>query len=176
MKEKILAVLLTALLICGGYYGRVESGTVVESIPGEQEMEIIILYDKEEQRLEDLVRQVQTKIGGTVYGIPMEEKQKEGVPMDRANLILIGGREENGDLSRNLKDYLAEIDFHGKKVSPFWLTESREEEPAYEEQFKNAVRNGILTPGIGVTWKENNRKDELGRIDGWLTTACTFRP
>lgn len=172
MKGKIIAVFLTVLLVCGGYFCNEKMSGFAAEMPKEHEMEIVIIYDKKDQRLDELARHIQKKMNGRIYGI--SEEEKESWNLEQADLILIGGVEENQGLSLDLQEFLAKTDFQGKKLSPFWLTENWQEEPIYEEKFRNLVRNGVITPGIGVTWKEEYRQDELGRIDGWLTTACTF--
>lgn len=182
----------------------------------EKGIKILILYDFSDTRLEEIAVEIQRKMGGVIHKLSEKEyhsssnssEDSQEIPELAAyELILIGGLDQSGQLSTSIEQFLRSTDFQGKRVSPFWLSDSQEqsadsesasesdqtsdeknqrnqgkeiemedeEASAYEEQFGQLVQNGKVLPGLELCWKEEEREEELGQIDGWLTSACTLK-
>lgn len=180
----------------------------------EKGMKILILYDSADTRLEEIAVEIQRKMGGAIHKLSEKEDDslsdgnestQEMPELAVYELILIGGLNQSGQISSSLKHFLEATDFQGKRVSPFWLSDSQErsvgsvgesdgtseesnqsdsmknietedeKNRAYEEQFQQLIQNGKILPGLELSWEEGEREDELGQIDGWLTSACTLK-
>ena len=180
----------------------------------EKGMKTLILYDSKDTRLEEIAVEIQRKMGGVIHKLSEKEDNslsdsnestQEMPELAVYELILIGGLNQSGQISSSLKQFLEATDFQGKRVSPFWLSDSQEQSAGsvggsdgtseesnqsdpmknietedeknrvYEEQFQQLIQNGKILPGLELFWEEGEREEELGQIDGWLTSACTLK-
>ena len=68
--------------------------------------------------------------------------------------------------------YLAQTDFAGKKVIPFWTDAGTPRD--YEEDFINQAQSAAILPGLGLSNVSSMEESELNSLlDGWLTTVLT---
>lgn len=174
MKKKVTAFCLSVILLCSGCTNKAESEAAMMPENGVQETgtEVMIFYEETDQNLEFVVSYIEEKMNGKRCLI----SEKGQIPWNpkQGELIFIGGIETEEGLSQNMKDFLNKMDFQGKKVVPFWLTKDWQEESPYEKALIQTLSSASVAPGIGIPWGKEREKEELGRIDGWLTTACTW--
>jgi hypothetical protein len=165
-KGLVCGLLLWVVFLTAGC-GQIEKGRKTDG-----GTRVLILYDTGEKQLEEIAAGIQEKMGGDRASI------LAAPDITAYDLILVGGKNQEGSLSEEVKSYLEATDLKGKRISPFWLEEEGQAERAedqYEIQFGQAVKNGVVMPGISLTWNESRKAEESGRIDGWLTTACTLK-
>ena len=134
---------------------------------------ILIAYTAENKEIAQLAKQIQNKIGGNLY--PIEEKKGNDPAPDISGyqLILVGGPAQEHMPAEGVKLFLKQIDFQGKKVSPFWV--DSQYSMYYELNFAEQTKNAVVLPGWGLFTEENLQWEEINQeMDGWLTTVNTW--
>lgn len=139
--------------------------------------EVLILCENVPE-IEEIGHEIQKKIDADYLVFDYdwnEDKEEVKKNLFSYQLILIGGTQKEKKISETMKSVLEEIDLKEKRVAPFWLLDEEGEDTLkLEKELKNLEKEAVLLPGIGLTWEKEERKEELTRIDGWLTTAFTY--
>ena len=131
---------------------------------------------QQKKAMKKIVNQIREKTKGTLYELDSKDGTMR-IDLEQYDLILIGGVEEKGQISGELKNFLKKTDFSKKRISPFWLEQKEDgetEEFSYETEFQELTTGAVCLPGLGFTGHLNKQEEENGRMDGWLTTAFTL--
>jgi len=112
-------------------------------------------------------------IGAVHYDLKGEDADTMKEDLQDAEYILIGTTKGISELEFTLRNKLKEEELAGKKTALF-LINREEETEEYEGKLLEWYPKAELLPTFTMDAKEN-LLDELGRMNGWLTTIMTYK-
>lgn len=99
-----------------------------------------------------------------------DEERKNAIK--EAEYLLIGTDKEELEWEFSLRKSLDEADMKEKRIALF-LVGQTEKAKQYEDKLKKWYPEAVLLPTFTME-KEENLQEELGRMNGWLTTIMTY--
>ena len=143
---------------------------------GQKEEEQILVITYGDSLLTGLAQTICDSMGASCYNLSdgdgnhSNETLKELV--EESDLILIGTEKEILELEFALRNRLAAEDLADKKTALF-LIDREEDSKLYEEKMRECYPDAELLSAFTMNTKEN-LQDELGRMNGWLTSVLTY--
>ncbi|WP_455617956.1 flavodoxin [Eisenbergiella sp.] len=151
----------------------------------------LIVYYSYSGNTELVAKLIQEKTGGDLYeietvqeysGNSSEVSDKAAIERETGDLpelkgglpdvsayeqIFAGGPVWTYTVSTPLMSYLAQTDFAGKEVIPFWTDAGTPGD--YEKEFMSQTQNAVILPGLGLSNVGSMEESELNSIlEEWL--------
>jgi hypothetical protein len=115
-------------------------------------------------------------IGAVHYTLDQNETDREAgnrkAAVKDADYILLGTTKPVSELEFKLRNHLEKEELEGKKMALFIINQQEEPEE-YEKKLLEWCPDMELLPTFTMETKEN-LQDELGRMNGWLTSVMTY--
>ena len=185
MKKKMVLCLFFFCLLVWTGCGRTEGDTKVEKVDGEvlaedatdgenqdDPIQILVLIDGGE-KAEAAAEIICSKMGADYYDITISEKEEVKAAVSKADYILIGTEQGQEKFETNLKRCFEKEALDSKKISLFLIDledECEEIAGAFLEWYPGAEN----LPAFSMSSDEKVLQEEMGRMDGWLTTVLTY--
>lgn len=144
----------------------------IGQVAQETEPENIIVLTYGENILNGIGETICEAIGAVHYTIAQNHIGEIKEAVAKAEYILIGTNRNETELEFALKNCLVSSDLEEKKTALF-LIDQMEKKELYEERFAGWYPEAQLLPSYTME-SGNNLYDELGRMNGWLTTILTY--
>ena len=136
------------------------------------EKEDIIILTYGDAVMTGIARTICDSVGASHYRLRDKDSEDLKEALEEAECILLGTTKSIEELEFALRNQWKPEDLAGKKLALFLL--NREEEPEeYEEKLLEWYPKLELLPTFTMETEEN-LLDELGRMNGWLTSVMTY--
>ena len=113
------------------------------------------------------------KMGAVHWNMTNEKKDTIEKSIRQAEYVLIGTDKNLLEFEFSIRNCLEEELLKEKKVSLF-LIDQEEEKEGFEERFKEWYPGAVLLPVFTMNSDSEDFLEEMGRINGWLTTVMTY--
>ena len=143
-----------------------------ETIGKVSEEERIVVLTYGDQMMTGMARTICDSIGAVHYALSGTKAELMKNAVKKGEYILIGTSKDVLELEFTLRNCLEEEELAGKKTA-FFLLNQEENVEDFEGKFKEWYPEAELLPTFTME-KEANLQDELGRMNGWLTTIMTY--
>lgn len=143
----------------------------------EENDEKIVIFIKGEGKTEEAAEAIQKKVEARIIRLEKASTMELERVWKEATLLLVGISEEETDWMRDTIEKWTGREGEKKKCSFFFLSSEEEGEKSlalWEERAEKEF-HGMVVPGLFLTWDEKEREEELSYMDGWLTTAFTYK-
>jgi len=136
----------------------------------EQDEIVVLIYG--DTFMTGVARTICDSIGARFFDLAKEQPETMEEPVQKAEYVLIGTTKAVPELELALRNRLEEEQLAEKKTALF-LINREEETEEYEEKLLEWYPKAELLPTFTMESTEN-LQNELGRINGWLTTLMTY--
>lgn len=152
--------------------GEQDTTETIGKVSDEEEKEKILVLVCGDKMMTGLASTVCDAIGAVSFPLSsaMDEEIKNAIK--EAEYLLIGTDKEVLEWEFSLKKCLDEADIKEKRIALF-LVGQTEKAKQYEDKLKKWYPEAVLLPTFTME-KEENLQEELGRMNGWLTTIMTY--
>ena len=152
--------------------GSMAEEEIVETDSSKEEKEKILVLTYGDKIMTGMAQTICDSIGADHHTISQEETDSIKTSVNEADYILIGTSKEVLELEFAIRNCVDEKELSGKKTALFLLNQEEEKE-TFETEFMEWYPEAELLPTF--TMRSNaNLQEELGRMNGWLTTIMTY--
>lgn len=194
----LVLVMAAAFVGCSGNGSKPENrapslSAEQSTVNTEGQQKVLIVYYSYSGKTKSVSERLQKKTGGDIFElIPVEpyggmyeasDRAKEEIasgnlPSLSGNLpdvtgydiVIIGGPVWSSTVPPPVMTFLAQTDFKGKAVAPFWTYDGNEGH--YDADIRKQVKNGSLRKGLGLSYVNSYEEAEMNsELDAWLKTV-----
>ena len=113
------------------------------------------------------------KIGAVHWNVTKDKKDAIDKSIGQEGYVLIGTDKNLLEFEFSIRNCLEEELLKEKKVSLF-LVDQEEKKEVFEEKFKEWYPGAVLLPVFTMNSDPEIFPEEMGRVNGWLTTVMTY--
>ena len=135
-------------------------------------MKKIVVLTYGDKMMTGMAQTICDSVGAVHYAISQEETERIKTSVNEAEYILIGTSKGVPELEFTLRNTLEKEELSGKKTALFLLNQEEEAE-VFETEFTAWYPKAVMLPTFTMQ-SYSNLYDELGRMNGWLTTVLTY--
>ncbi len=134
--------------------------------------EMIVLTDGG-KNAEEIGLIICDRMGAVFYDMKMSQKEEMEYMIQNAEYVLIGTENKVEEFEFNIRSMIDEETLADKKTALF-LVDREDEEEKFEERVKVWYPDVVLLPLFTINMEEGVRENEMGRMNGWLTSVYTY--